>query len=75
MFGAVGMVTKERQEGWDIETTSFYGPNVMIYEIFNGIQRTNLIRAYLSPSNMDHLPDLEETLNHFLGRDIIIMGT
>ena len=45
------------------------------YKIVTGIQWTSLIRAYLPPANMDRLPDLEETLNEFLGRETIFMGT
>ena len=38
------------------------------------IQQTPLIRAYLTPSNIYHIPDLEEVLNHFLWKDPIFMG-
>ena len=75
MLVKLGMVTKERPEGWEIVSTLFHRPNMVGCVIFTGIKRTNLIMAYLRLPNMDHLPDLEETLNHFLGRDTIIMGT
>ena len=44
-------------------------------KIFSGAQRTPLIGLYPSPlSTLDHLPDLEEALNRFPGRDPIIIG-
>ena len=39
-------------------------------EIVTRIQRTNLIRAYLPPANVDRIPDLEEALNQFLGKTL-----
>ena len=65
---------RERPEGWDIDPTRFHGPNLVIFEIVTRINQTNLIRSYLPRSNMDRLPDLEEVLNDFLGRDPIFMG-
>ena len=62
-------------EGCDIESTLFHGPNVMSCEIFTVIQWTPFIRAYLPPANMDRLSDLEEALNHFLGKEAIVIGT
>ena len=47
----------------------------MSCEIFTGIQWTPFIRAYLPPANMDRLSDLEEVLNHFLGKEAIVIGT
>ena len=45
------------------------------YKIVNGIHQPILIRSYLPPSNMDHLPDLKEAFNGFLGRDTIVIET
>ena len=67
----VRLVIRERPEGWDIDSTRLHGPNVVSCEIVTGIQWTPFIRDYLPPSNMDRLPDLEEALNVFLGRDTI----
>ena len=47
---------------------------MVICEIVTGIKWTTLVIAYLPPANMDRLPDLEEALNRFLGRDTIVMG-
>ena len=33
-----------------------------------------LIRAYLPPSTLDHLPNLEEALNRFPDRDPVVLG-
>ena len=38
------------------------------------MQRTLLIGSQLPPFTMDHLLDLEEVLNCFLGRYPIVMG-
>ena len=65
---------RERPEEWDIDPMRFHGPNMVSCEIVTGIQWITLIRAYLLPANMDHLPDLEEALNEFLGIDPIFMG-
>ena len=51
----------------------FHRPDVVGSEIVTKIQRTALIRSYLPLANTDRLPDLEETLNGFLGRDTIVM--
>ena len=39
------LVTKERPEVWDIDSTRLQFPNVVSYEFFTGIQWTPLIRA------------------------------
>ena len=56
--GGVGLVRRERPVGWGIESTRYHGPNVVICELFTGLNRTSLVGAYLPPSKMDHLPDL-----------------
>ena len=45
------------------------------FEIVTGIQWAPLIRAYLTPDNMDLLPELEEAFNKFLKIEPIAMGT
>ena len=71
----VGLVMRERPEVWDIDSTRFHRPNMVSCEIVTGMQWTPLIRAYLLPANMDHLPDREEVLNGFLGKENIFMTT
>ena len=39
-----------------------------------GNQLMPLIRAYLPPSTLEHLPDLEEDPDCFLFRDLVVMG-
>ena len=39
-----------------------------------GYQKTPLVGAYLPPSTLDHLPELEEVPNRFPGRYPIILG-
>ena len=36
-------------------------------DIVTGLTHTPLIRVYLTPSTMEHLPDLEEALQRFRG--------
>ena len=52
----------------------FHIPNVVICKIVSSTQKTPLLKAYLPPSTIDHLPYLEKALNRVLGRDHIVMG-
>ena len=52
----------------------FRGTNVVSCELVSGDQQKPPFGAYLSPSTLDHLPDLEEVLNRFLGRFHIVLG-
>ena len=65
MSVVVGLVTRERLEGWDIEAVRFHAPNMVSYDIFTGIQWTPLIRAYLHPANIrgSHPTFLEQNFN------------
>ena len=45
----------------------------MSYEIVSGYQLTLLIGACLPPSTPEHLPDPEEALNLFPGRDPVVL--
>ena len=67
-YGGVGLVTWEILEGWEIDSMQFHGPKLVSCEIISGIQWTSLIGFYLTPTTLDHLPNLEEELNHFPGR-------
>ena len=58
---------------WDTESAQFHGTNMVICEIDSGIQRTPLIGDYLPLTTLDHLPDLEEAQNIFLGRYPIVL--
>ena len=44
------------------------------FEIVYGNHITPLIGALLLPSMLDHLPDLEDYLNRFVGRDPVVLG-
>ena len=70
--GSVGVVTRERPVGWGIESTRHHGPNVVICDIVTGLTRTPLVSAYLPPLTLEHLPDLEESLQRF--RYPIVIG-
>ena len=65
--GVIGLVTRERPNGWGIESMRFHGTNVVSCEIFTGHTRTPIVGAYLPPSTLEHLPDLYEALQHFKG--------
>ena len=47
---------------------------MVIYKIVSVLHQTPLISAYLTPYTMDHLKNLEDALNHFPGRYLIVMG-
>ena len=68
------MVSREKPEGWIIESMRLNRPNVVSFKLVAGDQRTQLIGAYLPPSTLDLLPDLEEALNLLPGREPIILG-
>ena len=51
----------------------FQGQSVVSCEIALGAQRTPLIRAYVLISTIYKVPDIEEAINRFPGRDPIVM--
>ena len=63
--GGMWLVSQDRPNGWGIELTRFHGTNVVSCEIIAGRIRTPLVGAYLLPSTLNHLPDLEEDLYRF----------
>ena len=65
-------MTRERPFGWGIDSTRYHRLNVDIYEIFPGLTQTPLVGAYLHPSTLEHLPDLDESLQLF--RDPNFLG-
>ena len=69
--GGVEVVTRERLVRWGIESTRYHGPNVVSCYLVTGLIRTPLIGAYLPPSTLEHIPDLEEALKRF--KDPIIL--
>ena len=56
-------MSRENLEGWIVDSMRFCRPNVVSCKIVDGNRKTPLIGAYLPPPNLDHLPDLEESLN------------
>ena len=60
--GGVGLVVRERPEGWSVESMHFHGTNMVICEIFSSGQQTLIIRAYLPLFILDHLLDIEEAI-------------
>ena len=54
--------------------TRLHRPNVVVCEIVTGGIQMLVIGAYLPPSMLDRLPDLEEALNSFPDRDAILLG-
>ena len=58
--GAIGMVMREQPDEWGIESTRFHGPNVVSYKIVTGRTKTPVVGAYLPPSTLEHLLDVEE---------------
>ena len=70
--GGMGLVTRERPVGWGVESMRYHGPNVVICNIVVRLTRTLLLRTYLLPSMLEHLPDLEESLQSL--REPIVRG-
>ena len=65
---------REHPDGWGVEFTRFHGPNVVSCKIFTRHNRTSLVNAYLPPSTLKHLPDVEEELHLFKGMYPIVLG-
>ena len=53
---------------------SFHEPNVVICGIITGKYWTLIVGAYLPPSMLAHLLDLEKDLAHFQGQEPIMLG-
>ena len=70
----MGLVVKYWPKGWSVELTRFHRPNVVRCDIVTSRKRTPLIGAYLSPSTLEHLLDLEDYLTRFLDQDPIVIG-
>ena len=68
----VGLVTRDRPVWWGIESTHYHRPNMFSYKIVTGLTQTPLGGAYLPPSTLEHLPELEEALQRF--KDPIVFG-
>ena len=60
--------------GWSLELTCFRGLNVVSCEVVTGTYRTPIVGAYLLPSTLAHLSNLEEDLELFRGQDLIMLG-
>ena len=67
-------MSREKTEGWIVESMRFHGPKLGSCELVDGDQRMSLIGEYLPPSTLDHLPDLEDLLNRFQGREPVVLG-
>ena len=72
--GVVGMVVCDRLKVWSFELTHFHGLNVVSSKFVSGGKRTPLIGAYLPPSTMENLTDLEEDLSRFWYHYPIFLG-
>ena len=72
--GGVGLVIRERPNGWGIESTCLHGLNVVSFYVVTSHTRTPLIRMYLTPSILEHLPYFKEELQSFKGLEPIGVG-
>ena len=70
--GGVCLVVWYQPKEWSVKSTHFHGPNRVSCNIVAGGKRTPLLGAYLSPSTLEHLPDLEEDLTQFQEQDPIM---
>ena len=63
--GGVGLVVRDRPQGWSIELMRFHRPTVVRCKVVTGSKRTLLIGACLPPSTLEHLPNLDNDLTRF----------
>ena len=70
----MGLIVRERTEGYSVDLMHFHGPNVASCEIVFIRHNTLLNVVYLTLSTIEHLPDIEDSLNRFPGKDSIIIG-
>ena len=71
--GCVGVLFGYQPTRWSLELTRFHWPNIVSCEVFRGTSRTPIIGAYLPPTTLSHLPNLEEFLERFRVQDPILM--
>ena len=71
--GEVSMIIRDQPQGCSIESTCFYGMNVVSCEVNTG-KFTPLIEAYLPTSNLEHLLDLVEASTPFQYQETIVLG-
>ena len=69
-----GLFIRDQPKGWRVNSTRFHGPNMVSCEVVAGSKRTPLTGAYLPPSRLEHLPDLEEALTRFQYQYPIMLG-
>ena len=48
--GVVGLVVRERPQGWSLDLTRLHRPNLVSCKVISGVKRTPLVGAYLPPS-------------------------
>ena len=72
--GLVHLVVRDWPQGWSVEEMCFRRLNVASCEIFTGGKRTPIIDAYLPPSTLEHLQELEEALKRFWDKYSIVIG-
>ena len=56
-----------------VDVTRFHCPNLVIYEVVTDKKWTPIIGAYLLPSTLEQLLDLEGGLERFRDQDIIVL--
>ena len=72
--GGFGILLQEIPKGCIVESTQLHRPNMVRCKLVAGDQQTTLIGEYLTPSTLDHLPDLEEALNRVPCKDPVVLG-
>ena len=70
----MGLVVRESPGRWSVKLARFHGPNMVSSEVVLGVNWTPLNRAYLTPSTLEHLPDLEDESIILTVKDSIILG-
>ena len=60
--GGMGLISQDRPSGWSLDSTLFQWSNMASFKVITGMSRTLIIIAFLQPSTLAYLPNLEESL-------------
>ena len=72
--GGASLVVQDQHQGWSIELTRFRCLDVVSCKVAADGKRTPPIGAYLPPSTLEHLPELEEALTQSGDQEMIVLG-
>ena len=70
----LSLVSWDWSTGWSLEFMHFHGLNRISCEVVTGKSRNPIVGAYLPPTTLINLPDIEEALERFRGQYPIVLG-